>query len=166
MKIDTIDEFTTYYARVKQRTARLFEHIPEDHLEWTFREGKFTIGDQVRHIANIERYMFASIAQHAQSRYAGCGVEYAQGLENVIAYYHAMSAESLAIFKSLSKEDLLKKCKTPAGMEITCWKWLRAMLEHEIHHRAQVYLYLSMLEVETPPIFGLTSEEVIFNSHS
>jgi hypothetical protein len=34
------------------------------------------------------------------------------------------------------------------------------MTEHEIHHRGQIYLYLGILGVPTPPIFGLTSEEV------
>jgi uncharacterized damage-inducible protein DinB len=35
-----------------------------------------------------------------------------------------------------------------------------AALEHEIHHRGQVYIYLSLLGVATPPLYGLTSEEV------
>ena len=35
-----------------------------------------------------------------------------------------------------------------------------AMVEHEVHHRGQIYLMLNMLEVSTPPLYGLTSEEV------
>jgi uncharacterized damage-inducible protein DinB len=34
------------------------------------------------------------------------------------------------------------------------------MVEHEAHHRGQIYLYLAMLGVETPPLYGLTSEQV------
>ena len=49
---------------------------------------------------------------------------------------------------------------TPAGVPITTWKWFRAMVEHEAHHRGQIYLMLNMLEVPTPPLYGLTSEEV------
>jgi hypothetical protein len=29
-----------------------------------------------------------------------------------------------------------------------------------VHHRGQIYLMLGMLGIETPPLFGLTSEEV------
>lgn len=43
---------------------------------------------------------------------------------------------------------------------MTIGKWLRAMIEHEVHHRGQIYLMLSVLKVPTPPIFGLTSEEL------
>jgi uncharacterized damage-inducible protein DinB len=54
----------------------------------------------------------------------------------------------------------MEKCATPDGAKITVWKWLRLMTEHEIHHRGQIYLYLAMLEIPTPPLYGLTSEEV------
>jgi hypothetical protein len=30
--------------------------------------------------------------------------------------------------------------------------------EHEIHHRGQIYIYLALLEVPTPPLYGLTSD--------
>ena len=38
------------------------------------------------------------------------------------------------------------------------------MVEHEAHHRGQLYLMLGMLDVPTPPLFGLTSEEVLARS--
>jgi uncharacterized damage-inducible protein DinB len=68
--------------------------------------------------------------------------------------------ESVDIFARLTPDDLSGKCMTPEGTSLTTWKWLRAMVEHEIHHRGQVYLYLSMLGVPTPPLYGLTSEQV------
>ena len=49
---------------------------------------------------------------------------------------------------------------TPVGAEITAWKLLRAMGEHEAHHRGQLSLYLRMLGAEPPPIFGHKAEAV------
>ncbi len=164
MQINDINSFLEYYSKIKNRTRKLFEYIPEDKMEWTYQEGKFTIGDIIRHLANIERYMYAETVQSKPSLYKGCGVEYAKGFQEVIAYYDRIHNESIKIFAVVSPEDLHKKCKTPGGIEITIWKWLRAMVEHEVHHRGQLYLYLSILNVKTPPIFGLTSEEVISNS--
>jgi uncharacterized damage-inducible protein DinB len=34
------------------------------------------------------------------------------------------------------------------------------MVEHEVHHRGQIYALLGLLEVPTPPLYGLTSEQV------
>jgi uncharacterized damage-inducible protein DinB len=77
-----------------------------------------------------------------------------------MAFLERLHAESMEIFARLSDEDLRRKCKTPDGAEITIWKWLRLMVEHEIHHRGQIYLSLGILGVPTPPLYGLTSEEV------
>jgi len=68
--------------------------------------------------------------------------------------------ESVELLSSLSDADLQRKCTTPDGASIAVWKWLRAMVEHEVHHRGQIYLYLSLLQVPTPPLYGLTSEQV------
>jgi uncharacterized damage-inducible protein DinB len=68
--------------------------------------------------------------------------------------------ESLQIFSSLSDEDLQEKCYTPTGHAIRKGKWLELLAEHEIHHRAQIYLYLNLLDVTTPPMYGLTAEKV------
>jgi len=164
MEFNNIEIFLKYYAKIKTRTKRLFEYIPPDKMEWTYQVGKFTIGDIIRHLATIERYMYAETIQLNPSLYNGCGTNYANGYENIIEFYNRMYEESLEIFLNLKQEDLNKKCKTPAGFEITTWKWLRAMSEHEIHHRGQLYVYLGMLEISTPPLYGLTSEEVIAKS--
>jgi uncharacterized damage-inducible protein DinB len=34
------------------------------------------------------------------------------------------------------------------------------MVEHEIHHRGQIYTYLSIIGESATPLYGLTSEEV------
>ncbi|MCB0277993.1 MAG: DinB family protein [Calditrichaeota bacterium] len=164
MEFQTIEQFLLYYLKIKERSRRLFEHIPAKQIEWTYQKGRFTIGDLIRHIAAIERYMFAENVQLKPSRYAGCGPDLANGYEDIINYYDQMQRECQAIYSQLSDSDLQRKCKTPAGIEITSWKWLRGMIEHEIHHRGQLYIYLGMLNIQLPPLFGLTSEEVISKS--
>jgi uncharacterized damage-inducible protein DinB len=108
--------------------------------------------------------MYAENAQLKPSRYPGHGRELADGYEAVLEFFDKMHAESIEIFGKLTDEDLQKKCLTPGGAAISVWKWLRAMIEHEIHHRGQLYLYLGMIDVTTPPIYGLTSEQVFERS--
>lgn len=160
MEIQNIDSFLEYFEKVHGRTMRVVRCIPPDKIEWTYREGKFTLGDLARHIAAIERNMFAENVQGKPSRYQGCGRELAEGYENVVKYVEQMHRESMEIFSRLTEADLARKCETPGGTPITVWKWLRSMVEHEVHHRGQIYLYFAMLGVKTPPLYGLTSEEV------
>lgn len=160
MEITSVKSFLQYYERIRERTLKLINVVPSDQLDFTYKRGKFTIGDQIRHIAAIERYLYAETIAGRPSIYRGCGKELANGYEDVIKYFNDLHEESLEIFRNLSDEDLNKKCMTLGNSEIVVWKWLRAMVEHEIHHRGQLYMYLSLLDVKTPPIFGLTSEEV------
>ncbi len=152
--------FLDHYEKVRGRTSRVVDCIPADRLEWTWREGKFTLGDLVRHIAAIERFMYAENVQGKPSRYPGHGRDLADGLESVRAFFDRTHTESVAIFRKLDDADFAAKSVTPAGTPISTRKWLRSMVEHEIHHRGQIYLYLSMLDIPTPPIYGLTSEQV------
>ena len=151
------EDFVQYIDRVRDRTMRVSACVPPDKIEWTYQEGKFTLGDLLRHLGAIERWMFAENAQGKPSLYPGHGRELAEGLEAITEYMRRMHEESMAIFRAV---DLEAKCTTPGGASMRAGKWLRLMTEHEIHHRGQIYLYLGMLGVETPPLYGLTEEEV------
>lgn len=160
MEISTIQPFLQYFGNVRERTMRVARSIPPDKMDWSYAPGKFTLGDLLRHMAVTERYMFAENVQGRASRYTSHGKEFADGRDNVLAFMERLHAEAMEIFAKLSDADLQGKCRNVGGMEITVWKWLRSMTEHEIHHRGQIYLYLGILGVPTPPLYGLTSEEV------
>jgi uncharacterized damage-inducible protein DinB len=160
MEIQRIDPFLDYFERVRERTRRVALCVPPERLEWTHKAGAFTFGDLIRHLGAIERWMFAENAEGRPSRYPGHGPELAAGHAAVLAYFDAMHRESMEIFRRLTPEDLARRCETPGGASIAVWKWLRSMIEHEIHHRGQIYLMLGILGIPTPPLYGLTSEEV------
>lgn len=164
MEIQRIEPFLNYFAKVRLRTLQVIQCIPPEKIDWTYQPGKFSFADIIRHLATIERDMYAENCQLKPSRYPGHGAELADGYDNVMKFFAEKHAQSLEIFGKLSDEDLQKKCLTPGGNPITVWKWLRAMIEHEIHHRGQLYLYMGMIGVKTPPIYGLTSEEVLARS--
>ena len=160
MEIRDPQTFLHYLDSTHGRTRRVIERVPAVDLEWTPAPGKFSYGDLIRHLACIERWMYAETVQGKPSLYAGHGRQLADGWDAVVSLYDRLHLESRDIFASLSPEQLDRKCLTPAGTPITTWKWLRAMFEHEAHHRGQLYLMLGLRGVPTPPLFGLTSEEV------
>jgi uncharacterized damage-inducible protein DinB len=159
LEIRTIKPFLHYLENVRERTMRVARCIPPDKIEWSYALEKFTLGDLLRHISATERYLWAETVQGRESRYKQHGKELADSLQDVLVLMERLHAESIEIFSKLSDADLQRKCATPGG-QITTWKWLRLMTEHEIHHRGQVYLYLGMLGIATPPLYGLTSEQV------
>lgn len=160
MEIHTIDSFWAYFDRVRGRTLAVAQTVTPEVLEWRRAPGTFSFGDILRHLGALERYMFAENACGRPSRYPGHGEELAAGRDQVLAFLARMHEETRELLSPLSPEELQDKCVTPGGHPITVWKWLRAMVEHEAHHRGQLYILLSLRGLSGPPIFGLTSEEV------
>src|SRR4051812_24447926 len=156
--------FLEYLDRVHTRTRRVVCCITADALEWVPAQGRWTAGDQVRHLAGIERWMYGETVCGRPSRYPGHDRSLAEGLPALLTYYDALHAESRAMFAALTPERWAGRVTTPAGAGMSTWKWLRAMLEHEAHHRGQLYFTLGMLGVATPPIYGLSEPELLAQS--
>jgi uncharacterized damage-inducible protein DinB len=166
MQINDVATFLDYLRSTHGRTRRIIEVVPPNMLEWAPAPDKFSFGDIIRHLAGIERFMYGENVHGRPSRYPGHDRALADGYDATLAYYDRLHAESRALFAALDNEALERKCTTPAGTPITTWKWLRAMFEHEAHHRGQIYLMLGLRGVTTPPLYGLTLEEVRARSAS
>jgi len=154
------EDFLQLYEQVRERTMRLVRAIPPDKVEWTCREGAFTLGDLARHLAATERYVFVECSNGRPSKYKTCGRELADGRDNVIAFMEHLHAESMDILRGMSDEDWLKKGTSPECKPVTAWRMLRAMIEHEAHHRGQMYTYLGILGVPVPSLYGLNEGQL------
>ena len=150
MEIRSVSQFLEYWANLRERTRRVALCIPPERLEWTHRAGAFTLGDLIRHLATIERYMYAETVAGRPSRYPGCGRELAEGYEAVLAYFDRLDTRQ-GHHRRAERRGPRAQVPDAGGHPITTWKWLRAMCEHEVHHRGQIYLMLGMLGVAAPP---------------
>lgn len=155
-----VEEFVKYWDNVRSRTLKVAELVPADRIDWAPTDGAMTFGDLIRHLAVVERWMFVENVFGRPSRYASHGRELADGRDAVLAFLRDLHAESMRELSTLTDADLDRQATTPGGQPLAIWKWLRGMVEHEAHHRGQIYLMLRLCGVSTPPIYGLTSEEV------
>jgi uncharacterized damage-inducible protein DinB len=155
-----LDEFLKHFDRVRQRTRNVAACIPPAHVEWSYKPGAFTLGDLVRHIGVTERFIWGETVHNRPSSYVTHGRELADGRDAILAFLDRMHDQSMAQFRALTPEMLDAKCAPPGGAKLTTWKWLRMMPEHEIHHRGQLYTMLGMLNVPTPPLYGMTATQV------
>lgn len=153
------------FDTARARTSRVAALIPEASLDWAPAAGAFSCADLVRHLAATERFMFVEIALGRPSTYPGHGRSLAYGREGLQAYLEGMHAQSMTLLQTLDDSALERKVTTPSGAQIPTWRWLQLMAEHEAHHRGQLYLMLRLLGVPTPPIFGLTEEQLLERSN-
>ncbi len=174
----SVQEFIKYWRGFRGRTRRTLAAFPRDAGPWRPAGGAFCVADLVRHLGRAERDFFVARVCGVPPRVA-IGSEAALGrgggadFDGALAELDALHEESCAMLADLEKREgpaaLQRRVTTPVAAEIAAWKLLRAMCEHEAHHRGQLSLYLRMLGVDPPPIFGYKAEavgEVIRQEHA
>lgn len=157
----SIAKFIKYYQQIRFITNRVIDVIPPGKMDWSYLPDKFTIADLLRHIAGIERYVFMEVIQGNKPSYKGCKKDVADGYENTLLYFHELHRQSIEVLSALDDKDLQNEICTMDGKVTTVSNFLRALVVHEVHHRAALCIYLNLIGVSTPPVIGLTEEQVI-----
>lgn len=70
-------------------------------------------------------------------------------------------SEAMTTLRTLNDTELYQPRPTLNGPPVKAWRLLMAMVEHEVHHRSQLAVYLALLGIEPPQIYGLGIEEVV-----
>lgn len=161
MEIHAIEPFLSHFDRMRGRTLRVWACVPEDRVEWRPAPGRLSFGDVLRHLVGMERHLYVEVAQGRPPAYPGHAEALASGHDGVLAYADRLHGEAVGLLVRMTPDELQRRVPGPAGGAMTAWKLLRAMAEHEAHHRGQVYLMLGLLGVPTPPVLGMTAEEVL-----
>lgn len=158
--VERIADFTGYFSGIRRRTLTFVRTVPADRLDWRPQEGEFSCGDIVRHLIAAER-MFTGVVSEGRWRYGGHEPAAEEDLETLIARLEAGHATAMEALRALPDSTLMEPRPTLDGPPIKAWRLLMAMVEHEIHHRSQLAMYLSLLGVTPPHIYGLGVEDVI-----
>jgi uncharacterized damage-inducible protein DinB len=160
--IQSTTDFIKYFESIRRRTLNYIRIIPFDKLDWAPKEGEFTCADIIRHIIEAER-MFVRVAMEGRWKYESHEAGSEQSLDALVAQLEATHIEAMKKLEGFPDQDLNKLCYGPIGegRPIKAWRWLMAMAEHEIHHRSQLAVYLSLMGVQPPHIFGLGVEDLI-----
>ena len=147
-------------------TRRILERIPESQFPWRPHAKSMTLGQLAFHIARLPR----SIADLLASAEAGAPsfplrevptvAELLSTLDESVPY----AAERLIAWGDeglFEKWRMVREGKTL--MEMPRIGMVRAvMLNHWYHHRGQLTVYLRLLDVPLPSIYGPTADENVF----
>jgi uncharacterized damage-inducible protein DinB len=158
--LHSVDSFITYFEGIRRRTLNYIRTLPSDRLGWSPRAGEFTCGEIVRHLAAAEQ-LFVGAATEGRWRYAGHAHDPAQGLDTLLADLEAGHAAAMARLCAMGDAELAEPRPTLGGPPARAWRLLMAMVEHEIHHRSQLAVYLALMGLDPPQIYGLGVEDVI-----
>lgn len=146
------------------RTRRMLERIPEEHFGWRPHEKSWTLMELSAHLANIPWWISTTVTEDS--------VDLAQDFGPRPA--HTRRDEILDVFDRHAEEALERVRSAPEALLREGWTlkmkenpiWTRPRFEvirdfgiaHMGHHRGQLSVYLRLLDVPLPPIFGPTAD--------
>lgn len=158
--IHSVQNFIDYFSGVRKRTLNFVRIIPADKLNWSPKAGEFTCADIVRHLAAGEK-MFVGVVTQGKWKYGGHAGDQST-LEELIAHLDQIHVEMMSELKSLPDAELNQPRPAIEGdIQVKAWRWLMVMNEHEIHHRSQLAMYLTLMGITPPHMAGLGVEDLI-----
>jgi uncharacterized damage-inducible protein DinB len=149
-------------------TRRTLERIPEDKLGWKPHEKSMPLGRLAGHLAELlglgksvvltEGLDFAQRGELARKPFV------AESQKQVLEVFDKNLAETRAAIAGASDEDWMKNWTLSAG-EKKFYQGPRMgamrvmVMNHIIHHRAQLGVYLRLNDVPVPSVYGPSADE-------
>ncbi len=157
--IGSVAEFIRYFDGVRRRTWSAVDRVGPDLLGWAPRSGEMSCGEIVRHLAGAERFFVTKVVEDRFTEDLAPGPELDHAATR--ALLETAHREQTARLAGLSDEVLRAPRRDLDGGTVKAWRFLMAMVEHEVHHRSQLDCYLAEVGVDPPQIYGWRMEDVL-----
>ena len=157
-----------FLAELKQEavtTRKILEVVPLDKGDWKPHVKNFSLRQLATHVAELPSYLYTTIAQD-ELDFAKSDYKPATPASNkeLLAIFEKNLKNAEDALKTCSDEEMKKNWTMRSGDTIFFSSpkvsVIRGMcLNHLIHHRAQLGLYLRLLDVPVPGSYGPTADE-------
>ena len=148
-----LESFINKWHRIHNQTARLMAVAPDDKYEWKPCDSGMSLGELMNHIWVSEAGLIEATINGAFPKEWPASVN---TTKEMLAAFDKAHTEAAARTATLTDEQLSEEIAPfGPGNELTRLASLNATLEHQIHHRGQLYTYLRLAGCEVPPLFGL-----------
>jgi len=145
-------------------TRRVLERVPTDKLAWKPHEKSMSLGALAMHIAGGPAFITDWAVQDAVT-FSGGESPAAGSTADILAAHDAGAAKTKANLSTIGDGGLGKmwSMKTPDGKTVMTMPkaaLLRSIgFNHIYHHRGQLSVYLRLLNVPVPSIYGPSADE-------
>ena len=159
-----IDPILDELRRESETTRRVLDRVPTASLSWRPHPRSRTLGDLAWHIATIPGRIGAMALVDDADTLVFKAPPRPDTAEEMAAVFSRGVADAREKLAGLGDDDLRRKILFRSGEKrlahLPKIAFLRGvMLNHAYHHRGQLSVYLRLLDVPVPPIYGPTADE-------
>ena len=146
-----------------QTTRRVLERVPDDKLGWKPHERSMSLGQLALHVATVPGNV-AEMAMHSRFAVPSFTQPAAATAAELIPTLEESVARANSVLTGLDDSALSATWTMVDGekelMSMPRGAVLRSiMLNHWYHHREQLSVYLRLLGVSVPSIYGPSADE-------
>lgn len=157
----------TYIAEIDSEaggTIKALERVPKDKLDWRPHVKSRTIGELAQHVASLPGFAALGLREGKREMGAGGRPAAAPNPDFVGTFKKAVDDFKNAV-TAMSDEQLQKETFsfTMNGQPVRTFPkatFLRnVVMNHFVHHRGQLTVYLRLLDIPVPAIYGVSADE-------
>jgi uncharacterized damage-inducible protein DinB len=167
----TSDALLAEFDNEVNSTRRVLERVPEDRLSWQPHEKSMSLGRLATHLAELP-FLGASIVRGSSFDVAppdGNSAYQPKSLDSKEAILALFEKSAATVRRAIAEadDDLFQQPWSLLRGGQPLWTRpklivLRDMLlNHTIHHRGQLTVYLRLVGAPVPPVYGPTADEGI-----
>jgi len=143
-------------------TRRVIERVPTDKGEWKPHPKSFSLGHLTQLVATMPGWLTRIVRDSEINLAGGAGYSY-QTTESLLAQFDKHVREARDMIASAKDADFEKNWSLKAGPQVlftqSRWEGVRSTINHLVHHRGQLTVYLRLIDVPVPSIYGPTADE-------
>lgn len=147
------------------RTRKMLQRIPFDQFGWKPHDKSMTLGRLSTHVAELAGWIPTIVKQpNLDLMTMKREPSQAQSTEDIVAVMDKKLAEAIEALSTATDEDLMTPWSLTRGEHVVFTlpriAVIRTMsLNHVIHHRGQLSVYLRLLNVAVPGMYGPSADE-------
>jgi uncharacterized damage-inducible protein DinB len=162
--VPIVDALLPEFDHEMTTTRKLLERVPDGKLEWKPHARSMSLGALATHVATIPHWGEITLTQ-SEIDLGGAGTaELVRSRTELLARFDKNVAATRSALLGKSDAELMASwsLKNNGHTMFTMPKavvWRSFVMNHVIHHRAQLSVYLRMHDVPLPAMYGPSADE-------
>ncbi len=145
-------------------TRRTLERIPDDQLDFKPHEKSFSLLELAGHLSNLPQWTGLTLTTTELDIEAPFDRKEPTNRDEVLAEFDANVAAARSVLEATSGEDMMVPWTLKAGDQVAFTMprvavFRSFIMNHNIHHRGQLTVYLRLLDVPVPALYGPSADE-------
>jgi uncharacterized damage-inducible protein DinB len=146
-------------------TRKTLERVPTEKGEWKPHPKSFSMGHLAQLVSSMPGWIANTLTQPFLDLAKGAGYSY-ESTEALVSRFDANVAAARTALRNAPDEAWSETWSLKRG-DMVLWSAPRAVivrnhLNHLVHHRAQLTVYLRLNDIPVPSLYGPSADERMF----